>query len=66
MTDLGGTSDAVAFVGEWDGPVVATSVHAGHELRPEIAEAMVLDRAERFREEDPFTDRLAAVVPDHV
>ena len=66
MTDVGGTSDAVAFVGEWNGPVVATSVHAGHELRPEIAEAMVLDEAERFREEDPFTDRLAAVVPDHV
>ena len=66
MTDVGGTSDAVAFVGEWDGPVVATSVHAGHELRPELAEAMVLDEAERFREEDPFTDRLAAVVPDRV
>lgn len=66
MADLGGTSDAVAFVGEWDGPVVATSVHAGHGLRPEIAEAMVLDEAERFREEDPFTDRLAAVVPDRV
>ena len=66
MTDVGGTSDAVAFVGAWTGPVVATSVHAGHELRPEIAEAMVLDEAERFREEDPWTDRIAAVVPDHV
>ena len=66
MTDLGGTSDAVAFVGEWDGPIVATAVHAGHELRPDLAEAMVLDEAARFREEDPFTDRLAAVVPDHV
>ena len=48
MTDVGGTSDAVAFVGEWDGPVVATSVHAGHDLRPELAEAMVLDEAERL------------------
>ena len=27
---------------------------------------MVLDEAERFREEDPFTDRIAAVVPDRV
>nr|WP_300054086.1 N-formylglutamate amidohydrolase [uncultured Nocardioides sp.] len=45
---------------------MATSVHAGHDLRPELAEAMVLDEAERFREEDPFTDRLAAVVPDRV
>jgi N-formylglutamate deformylase len=66
MTTLGGTSDAVAFVGDWSGPVVATSVHAGHELRPDIAAAMVLDEAERFREEDPHTDRIAAVVPDRV
>jgi len=66
MTDVGGTSDAVAFEGDWQSRIVATSVHAGHGLRPEIAEAMVLDEAERFREEDPFTDRLAAVVPDRV
>lgn len=66
MADLGGTSDAVTFVGEWRGPVVAASVHAGHELRPEIAQVMVLDEAERFREEDPWTDRIAAVVPDRV
>ena len=66
MTPRGGTSDAVAFVGDWSGPVVATSVHAGHGLRPEIAEAMVLDEAERFREEDPWTDRIAAAVPDRV
>ncbi|WP_216652087.1 N-formylglutamate amidohydrolase [Nocardioides sp. zg-1308] len=66
MTDLGGTSDAVAFEGEWHGPVVATSVHAGHGLRPEIAEAMVLEESERLREEDPHTDRIAAVVPDRV
>ena len=60
------TSEIVEFIGDWTGPVVATSVHAGHELRPEIAEPMVLDEAERFREEDPFTDRIAAVVPDRV
>ena len=67
MTDLGGTSsDVVHFVGDWSGPVVATSVHAGHDLRPEIAEAMVLDEATRLREEDPFTDRIAAVVRDRV
>ena len=67
MTDLGGTSsDVVHFVGDWSGPVVATSVHAGHDLRPEIAEAMVLDEATRLREEDPFTDRIAAGVRDRV
>jgi hypothetical protein len=66
MTDLGGTSRIVAFAGDWEGPVVATSVHAGHGLRAEIADAMVLDEADRLREEDPFTDRIAAVVPDRV
>ena len=70
MTDAVRTSeeasDVVTFVGDWTGPVVAAAVHAGHGLRPEIAEAIVLDDAERFREEDPFTDRLAATVPDHV
>ncbi len=64
MTDLGGTSDVVTFEGDWHGPIVATSVHAGHGLRPEIADAMVLDEATRLREEDPFTDRIADVVPD--
>jgi len=43
-------------------PVVATAVHAGHELRPEIERAMVLDPDHRLREEDPFTDELAASI----
>jgi N-formylglutamate deformylase len=66
MRDVAGTPDAVAFEGDWQGSVVATSVHAGHGLRDEIADAMVLGEAERHREEDPFTDRIAAVVPDRV
>jgi N-formylglutamate deformylase len=66
MTDSAGTLDVVTFEGGWEGPVVATSVHAGHGLRTEIADAMVLDEGERLREEDPFTDRIAGVVPDRV
>jgi N-formylglutamate amidohydrolase len=42
-------------------PVVATAIHAGHDLRPSIESNMQLDEATRFREEDPFTDRLTAV-----
>jgi N-formylglutamate amidohydrolase len=37
------------------GPVVAAAVHAGHALRPEVAQRMRLSDAERLREEDPFT-----------
>jgi N-formylglutamate deformylase len=42
-------------------PVVATAIHAGHDLRPAIASCTALDDAIRRREEDPFTDRLTSV-----
>ena len=58
--------DIVQFIGDWTGQVVATSIHAGHQVRPDLAELMVLDPAERLREEDPHTDRIADVVPDRV
>lgn len=56
--------ESIVVVG--DGPIVATAIHDGHALRPECAEKMVLDEAIRLREEDPFTARIAAVVPTHV
>ena len=56
----------VEFVGDWDQQIVATSIHAGHDVRPELAELMVLPTADRTREEDPHTDRLAAVAPARV
>jgi N-formylglutamate amidohydrolase len=40
-----------------DGPLVAAAIHAGHELRPEVARLVAVDEATRLREEDPFTDR---------
>lgn len=49
--------------GDWSGQLVATAVHAGHDLRPEVAEQMILDEEVRFREEDPFTDRFIAHLP---
>lgn len=44
---------------EAPGPVVMTAIHAGHDLRPELADLIRVDDATRLREEDPFTDRLA-------
>jgi N-formylglutamate deformylase len=41
--------------------VVATAIHAGHELRPDIRALTALDDATRLREEDPFTDLLTAI-----
>jgi N-formylglutamate deformylase len=39
------------------GPIVGTAIHAGHELRPEVAGCIALSDSQRLREEDPYTDR---------
>lgn len=56
----------VETIGPFDDQIIATSLHAGHDLRPEIAAAMVLPEDVRFREEDPYTDLIAGVVPSRV
>ena len=48
------------------GPIVATAIHEGHELRPEVADAMLLSEGDRLREEDPFTGQAIVDVPTHV
>ena len=48
------------------GPILATAIHDGHELRPAVAEAMKLTDADRLREEDPFTGQAVEGVPTHV
>ena len=64
MSDLG--RDAFTFIGPWDGRLVATAVHNGHDLREEIAEEIALEEDERFREEDPFTDLIGSGVLSQV
>lgn len=55
---------------EWrslgEGPLVASAIHDGHELRPEVAERLALSAAERRREEDPFTVEWTAVAPHRI
>jgi N-formylglutamate amidohydrolase len=46
--------------------LVATAVHNGHELRPELAAVTALDDAARLREEDPHTGRIAARFANNV
>ena len=41
-------------------PLVTTAIHAGHDLRPDLAHLIALDEATRLREEDPYTDRVTA------
>jgi len=48
------------------GPVIATAIHDGHGLRPEVAAAMKLADDDRLREEDPFTGQAVVDVPTHI
>ncbi len=48
------------------GPVLAVALHAGHEVRPEVARFMALSEDDRLREEDPATDRFAQAAPSRV
>ena len=58
--------DAFTMSGDWSGQHVATAIHTGHDLRPEVAELMALDEETRLREEDPFTDAIGAHCPARV
>ncbi len=49
-----------------EGPLIATAIHDGHELRPEVDALSVLDEADRLREEDPYTGRLTGVAPTRI
>ena len=60
------TRDAFSFDGDWSGQLVATSIHAGHDLRDETDDLIVLDEATRLREEDPFTEQIASACPARV
>ncbi|NNC79796.1 MAG: N-formylglutamate amidohydrolase [Acidimicrobiales bacterium] len=49
-----------------DDPIVATAIHAGHGLRDEVADLMLLPEDGRLREEDPFTERWVGVAANRV
>ena len=53
-------------VSRGEGPVVATAIHDGHALRPEVREAIKLADGDRLREEDPHTGQAVEDVPNHV
>ena len=51
---------------EGDGPIVATAIHDGHQLDPEVTAVLALDEATRLREEDPYTGRVAELAPTSI
>jgi len=44
-----------------DGPLVATAIHDGHEVRAEVHRALSISDADRLREEDPYTGAWASL-----
>ena len=54
------------FLGDWGGQFIATAIHNGHDVRPALAEELVLAEPDRLREEDPHTDELGALIPARV
>lgn len=56
-------SDIWRTVARGAGPVLATAIHDGHGLRPEVANAMALGNHDRLREEGPFTGQAILGVP---
>ncbi|MGD8486566.1 MAG: N-formylglutamate amidohydrolase [Chloroflexota bacterium] len=55
-----------AQIADGQEPIVATAVHNGHELRPEVAALIALPEADRLREEDPFTGIWTSVVTNQL
>ena len=59
-------TDPIHRIVRGSGPIVATAIHDGHEIRPELMPYLALDEAGRLREEDPFTGGWARVAPTRV
>ncbi|MDQ3074683.1 MAG: N-formylglutamate amidohydrolase [Pseudomonadota bacterium] len=66
MSEATHASDRWWTVVRGGGPVVATAIHDGHEVRAEVAAAMALADLDRLREEDPFTGQAVAGVDNHI
>jgi len=53
-------------IAEGEEPLVATAIHDGHEIREELREVMLIDEADRLREEDPVTGQWASFAATHI
>ena len=51
---------------EGDSPILATALHEGHDLRPEVGELVGIADADRRREEDPWTGWLTGIASTRV
>jgi N-formylglutamate amidohydrolase len=59
-------TDRIWKIEAGDGPLVATAIHDGHEVRDDALRHMKIDEADRLREEDPWTAAWTTVAPNRV
>jgi N-formylglutamate deformylase len=60
------TGDRIWTEAIGDGPLIATAIHDGHDVRPEVARYLLLDESERRREEDPYSAKWCCVAPTRI
>ena len=59
-------TDSICRLHVGSGPLIATAVHDGHDVRDDVAEHLALSDLERLREEDPFTGTWTQFAPTRV
>lgn len=59
-------TDRIWRIEAGSGPLVATAIHDGHEVRADALRHMKIDAADRLREEDPWTAEWTTVAPNRV
>ncbi len=52
-------------IGDDSLPLLATAIHNGHQMSPEMLAICGIDAEVRLREEDPFTGEMAALFPNN-
>ena len=61
MSSILSSAPAPWTIRRGSGPLVATAIHDGHELSPDVARFIALSDAQRLLEEDPYTGAWADV-----
>ncbi|MBC2712400.1 MAG: N-formylglutamate amidohydrolase [Desulfosarcina sp.] len=59
-------SEPVWKVVKGNGPIVATAIHSGHDVRPDVRKLFAISKDDRLREEDPYTGDWAVIAPTHI
>jgi len=59
-------TDRIWEIERGDGPLVATAIHDGHEVRDEVLRLMAISESDRLREEDPFTGGWTDAAPTRI